>query len=118
AFKDYALSADVLFAFGKASYGDISSQGLMAIADLASQLKNDHSALRHIEVIGHTDPVGSASSNQALGLKRAQTVRQLLIEGGLPADNIGASSRGASELVSAGCSGSKAEQAACTARAE
>lgn len=114
-FKDYALSGDVLFNFGKSGYGDISAQGRQAIRELISQLKTEHAVLEHIEVIGHTDPFGTQASNQALGLKRAQTVRRLLIEGGLPAENIEASSKGSSESVSGDCSGSRAEQIACYA---
>ncbi|MBK5415450.1 OmpA family protein [Pseudomonas sp. TH31] len=115
-FKDYALSGDVLFKFGKSGYSDISVQGRQAIRDLISQLKTEHTALEHVEVIGHTDPFGSVSSNQALGLKRAQTVRRLLIDGGLQASTIEASSVGSSEPVSGSCSGSRAEQIACYAQ--
>lgn len=115
-FKDYALSSDVLFNFGKSGYADISPQGRQAIRDLISQLKSEHAALEHITVIGHTDPIGSAASNQALGLKRAQTVKRLIIDGGLSAMSIDASSRGANEPVSDGCNGSRAEQIVCYAQ--
>ncbi|MFJ2713266.1 OmpA family protein [Pseudomonas sp. NPDC087346] len=66
-------------------------------------MKSDNTPLQHIEVIGHTDAIGSDSSNQALGLKRAQTVRRLLIEGGLPAAS--ARSVGSREPVSGDCDG-------------
>lgn len=113
--KDYALSADVLFKFGKAGYGDISPEGRKAVVELATQIKNDNTNLSHIEVIGHTDPIGSAKANQKLGLERAQTVRKLLIDGGLPAALIWASSKGSSESLSSGCSGTRSEQIACYA---
>lgn len=115
-YKDYALSGDVLFSFGKSGYADISTQGRQAIRDLISQLKSENASLEYIEVIGHTDPIGSPSANQALGLKRAQTVRHLLIDGGLQASAIKASSAGSSEPASGGCSGSRAEQVACYAQ--
>lgn len=115
AFKDYALSGDVLFAFGKSGYQDISSKGLIAISDLIAQLQREHAKLERIQVIGHTDPVGSYSANQALGLKRAQTVRRLLVDGGLPPTVVSARSAGSSEPVTDGCYGSKSEQAACNA---
>lgn len=114
--KEYTLSGDVLFKFGKSGYNDISSSGRQAILDLISQLRNENVNLSHIEVVGHTDPIGSASSNQALGLKRAQTVRRLLIDGGLPSTSVGASSAGANEPLSSGCEGSRAEQIACYAQ--
>lgn len=115
-YKDYTLSGDVLFKFGKAGYDDISSSGRQAIQALISQLRSEHANLSHIEVVGHTDAIGAASYNQALGLKRAQTVRRLLIDGGLPAANIGASSAGANEPLSNGCEGTRAEQIACYAQ--
>lgn len=114
--KEYTLSGDVLFKFGKSGYDDISSGGRQAIQDLISQLRNEHVNLSHIEVVGHTDPIGSAFYNQDLGLKRAQTVRRLLIDGGLPSASIGASSAGANEPLSNGCEGSRAEKIACYAQ--
>ncbi|MBC3438211.1 OmpA family protein [Pseudomonas sp. BW16M2] len=113
--KDYTLSSDVLFRFGKSSYGDISPEGRDAVRQLARQIKADNATLQHIEVIGHTDPIGSAAANQALGLQRAQTVRRVLIDAGLPGSSIQASSRGDSESLSSGCSGSRAEQIDCYA---
>lgn len=114
-FKDYALSGDVLFAFGKSGHQDISHQGRTAIRELITQLHREHAKLERIEVVGHTDPIGSYAANQSLGLKRAQTVRRLLIDGGLSATSINASSAGSSEPVTDECYGSKAEQVACNA---
>lgn len=114
-FKEYSLSSHVLFAFGKSGYADISAEGHQAIRDLISQLKSDQTPLQHVEVIGHTDAIGSASSNQMLGMKRAKTVRRLLIDGGLPATSIGASSAGSREPVTSGCDGSRSEKIACYA---
>ncbi|AVJ22738.1 MULTISPECIES: OmpA family protein [Pseudomonas] len=114
-FQDYALSGDVLFAFGKSGYQDISTRGRTAIRALITQLHREHAKLDRIEVVGHTDPIGSYSANQALGLKRAQTVRRLLVDGGLPAASVTARSVGSSEPVTDECYGSKAEQVACNA---
>lgn len=114
-FKDYALAGDVLFAFGKSGYKDISHKGRAAISQLIAQLHREHTKLERIEVVGHTDPIGSYSANQALGLKRAQTVRRLLVDGGLPASAVTASSAGSSEPVTDECYGNKAEQVACNA---
>ncbi|MGY2377462.1 OmpA family protein [Pseudomonas sp. SDO524_S393] len=115
AFKDYALSSDVLFAFGKSGYQDISSRGRVAILELVTQLNREHAKLDRVVVVGHTDPIGSYQANQALGLKRAQTVRRLLIDGGVPSTAVVARSAGSSEPVTDECYGSKAEQVACNA---
>lgn len=114
-YKDYSLSGDVLFAFGKFSYVDMTREGRYAIRALVNQLKRDSVQPQHVQVIGHTDPIGSSSANVALGLKRAQTVRRLLVEGGLAADKVDAVSAGSDELLIVNCSGTRAEQVACHA---
>lgn len=48
-------------------------------------------------VIGHTDTVGTAASNDALSLQRAMTVRDLLLQAGVPASTIAISGRGERE---------------------
>jgi outer membrane protein OmpA-like peptidoglycan-associated protein len=45
-------------------------------------------------VVGHTDAVGSDQFNDALGLRRAETVRAALIAVGIPAADVQAISRG------------------------
>ena len=52
-----------------------------------------------ITVIGHTDRVGSLESNDLLSLQRAQTVRDLIVQAGIPSDIIGVSGRGEREPV-------------------
>lgn len=55
--------------------------------------------LPDIAVIGHTDSVGGLEFNDQLSLARAQRVRQMLIDRGLPADRIEAAGRGKRELL-------------------
>ena len=50
-------------------------------------------------VIGHTDTVGTSTSNDALSLQRAMTVRDLLVQVGVPASTIAISGRGERELM-------------------
>ena len=45
-------------------------------------------------VTGHTDRVGSVADNDKLSLVRANTVRDLLVAAGVPADRIAVSGRG------------------------
>lgn len=47
-----------------------------------------------VVVIGHTDTMGAAQANVGLGLKRATTVRNLLVNAGLPASAIEVTSHG------------------------
>ncbi len=55
--------------------------------------------LPDIVVIGHTDSVGALEYNDQLSLARAQRVRQMLIDRGLPAERIEAAGRGKRELL-------------------
>lgn len=64
-----------------------------------AELKNR--PLPDIAVIGHTDTVGGMGYNDRLSLARAQRMRDILVEIGLPADHITVSGRGKREpLVS------------------
>jgi outer membrane protein OmpA-like peptidoglycan-associated protein len=60
-------------------------------------------------VIGHTDRVDTMAFNDALSLKRAESVKRWLVEGGVPADAIAVSGRGERELAVQTADG-KAEQ--------
>lgn len=55
--------------------------------------------LPDIVVIGHTDTVGTLEFNDKLSRARAERMRELLIEMGLPGDRIQAAGRGKRELL-------------------
>ena len=55
--------------------------------------------LPDIMVIGHTDTVGTLEFNDQLSRARADRMRELLIERGLPAERIVAAGRGKRELL-------------------
>jgi len=50
-------------------------------------------------VVGHTDTAGNDAFNDALGLRRAETVRAGLVAAGVPAGDVQAISRGKRELA-------------------
>jgi len=56
-------------------------------------------AVPEVIVIGHTDTMGEAKSNVALGLKRAATVRNILVEAGLPVSTVEVVSHGEGDLL-------------------
>ena len=56
-------------------------------------------AVPDVLIVGHTDTTGSRGGNFALGLRRANTVRNLLREDGLPIASIDVVSHGESELL-------------------
>jgi hypothetical protein len=55
--------------------------------------------LPDIAVIGHTDTVGSLDYNDRLSLARAERLREMLVELGIPAQRIAAAGRGERELL-------------------
>jgi outer membrane protein OmpA-like peptidoglycan-associated protein len=55
--------------------------------------------LPDIVVIGHTDTIGSRSYNDRLSLARAERMREMLVERGIPAERIQARGRGERELL-------------------
>ena len=50
-------------------------------------------------VIGHTDTVGSLAYNDKLSLARAERLRDMLVELGIPAERIHVAGRGKRELL-------------------
>jgi outer membrane protein OmpA-like peptidoglycan-associated protein len=52
-----------------------------------------------VVVIGHTDTVGTDEHNDRLSLQRAERLRELLVQGGIPSTGITATGRGKRELL-------------------
>lgn len=55
--------------------------------------------LPDIVVIGHTDTVGGLAFNDRLSLARAQRLREMLVELGIPGERVQAAGRGKRELL-------------------
>lgn len=62
---------------------------------LCSSMQKDPSI--KVNVIGHTDNVGTIRNNNKIGRKRANAVKKLMVGLGAPADNIGIITRGENE---------------------
>ena len=95
--RTFKLSADALFEFAKYGADDILPRGREELAAIASQLKEADSA--SIRIVGHTDRIGSDAANRVLSQRRAQTVREFLVDHGVAASAITAEGRGESEPV-------------------
>jgi outer membrane protein OmpA-like peptidoglycan-associated protein len=52
-----------------------------------------------VAVVGHTDTMGEAKANLALGLKRAMSVRNILVQAGLAPSTVEVSSHGEADLI-------------------
>ncbi|MDR1026985.1 MAG: OmpA family protein [Rickettsiales bacterium] len=84
---------EVKFDFNKS---EIKKEYASVIAKLASAARENKNV--KISVVGHTDTVGSDSYNYALGGRRAESVKKMLIEQGIPASSIIVVSSGKNDL--------------------
>jgi outer membrane protein OmpA-like peptidoglycan-associated protein len=89
------LSGSVLFESGKSELLPAAQVKLNEVAD--ALIKQDKEST--IVVEGHTDSQGSASTNQDLSQRRAQSVRDYLVSRGLAADRLTAQGFGSSRAV-------------------
>ncbi|HEY8329661.1 MAG TPA: OmpA family protein [Rhodanobacter sp.] len=90
-----SLSADALFAFGKAQLKSTDNAELDTLVDkLKAALQIDS-----VQVLGYTDRIGSEQANQKLSTQRAETVRDYLVAHGVPTGVIQAEGRGAADPV-------------------
>ncbi|MBE2895265.1 OmpA family protein, partial [Spirabiliibacterium falconis] len=101
--KQYNLDASALFKFNRAAYGDMLVKGKQEVAAVAADIKQNPAKIKDILVIGYTDPEGNAAYNKALSAKRAQTVKQALVKGGVSGNLILTEGRGQADLVVANC---------------
>lgn len=92
------LSADALFPFDRGDVADVLPGGRADIREIAAKLN----AMRfsHIEVRGYTDRLGDAAYNETLSQRRAEAVKALLVQQGIPADHIDARGFGKQDPVS------------------
>jgi len=87
---DAELSQGVIeFDTGKAVLGP---GGREVLDRLASVLKNAPEA--RLDIVGHTDDVGTAARNQSLSEARAEAVKTYLVEHGVSADRLTARGEG------------------------
>jgi outer membrane protein OmpA-like peptidoglycan-associated protein len=82
----------VFFDFDKA---DITPEAQAVLSDAAKTAKSSGNV--HVQIVGHTDTVGSAAYNMSLSVQRADAVKVELVNDGLSADDIATSGRGFSD---------------------
>jgi len=75
----------------------LTSEG-MSILDHGADLLNSNPAVR-VEIVGHTDSMGSDEYNQRLSERRADTVRAYLESKGISANRLSTSGRGESAPI-------------------
>lgn len=103
--EHYTFSTDALFKFNKDGVEHLVAGGEQKLRALTNSLRKWKS-IEKIEIIGHTDRLGSDSYNDELSGRRAKHVRDYLVERGLSADVILANGHGKSEPL-VHCNGMK-----------
>jgi OOP family OmpA-OmpF porin len=92
--KKVSFSAEDLFAFDKS---ELKPEGKEKLDQLAKDMRSTDN--ESIIATGHTDRIGNKKYNQKLSERRANTVRDYLIAGGISGDQIRAEGRGETDPV-------------------
>jgi len=95
--QNQKLSTDGLFAFGKSEIS-VDGEGRAQLDAFAADLLAGP-PYEIVHVIGHSDRIGNAGANVELSTRRANSVREYLVDKGVPADRITAVGRGSVEPV-------------------
>lgn len=95
-YEKVTISATALFDFDKAT---LKPEGQAAIHDLDETIKAKGASVVDINVIGHTDSVGSEEYNQQLSVRRATAVKDFMVSEGIDASIIDVSGQGESSPV-------------------
>ncbi|MBS9778141.1 MAG: OmpA family protein [Gammaproteobacteria bacterium] len=92
---NFTIGAHTLFATAKA---DLRQAGMAELQALAEKINGKSvkglKSISSVKVVGHTDSRGSVAYNQGLSERRAATVRNYLVQLGVPANMISAYGEG------------------------
>lgn len=97
--KKMFLSNDALFAFGKSDINSISRGGRKEIEKVVEKVK-DYKKIVSIDIVGHSDRIGSEESNQRLSTARAVAVRDYFVSEGIDSARMHINGVGSREPVS------------------
>ena len=79
-YTTHTVSAEVLFDFDKSI---VKEQGKMELRRIGDIIKKQGMTVGDIDVVGHTDSVGTDAYNQALSVRRAAAVKEVLVGAGV-----------------------------------
>ena len=95
-YEKHTMSATTLFDFNKTL---LKEQGKAELQQLGASIRSQGISVGDIDVVGHTDSIGSASYNQRLSMRRAMAVKYYLVKQGINAGIIDVSGMGKTEPV-------------------
>ena len=104
------LKADALFAFDQGHLGGMLPAGRTELDKVAEKIRTGYARVDSIELVGHTDRLGSDAYNMRLSQERADTVKSYLQQHGVAAP-ISAIGKGETQPVTHGCVGEIATRA-------
>ncbi|ETD72358.1 membrane protein [Pelistega indica] len=108
--EQVTLAADALFQFDKSNPSDLLAEGKKTLDELVTKITEGYATVDRIDLVGHTDRLGTEAYNYNLGLNRAKTVKAYLEQGGISAP-ISVASAGESQPVTKDCVGERATPA-------
>ncbi|NOT18600.1 MAG: OmpA family protein [Sulfuriferula sp.] len=94
----YLLETDALFAFNQAGVEYLVLGGRHKLDKLIATMKAWHS-ITQIEIDGHADRLGKTSYNQQLSTRRAEKIRDYLVQHGIAANLVTVKGAGTSDPV-------------------
>ncbi len=96
-YEKLSLSANALFAFDSA---ELTPEGMSSLQALGDKIRSKSAQVVDIDIIGHTDSMGSEEYNQQLSMRRATAMKDFLVsEKGFDASIIDVSGMGESTPV-------------------
>ncbi len=101
--ETFVLLADTLFKFDKSGRDEMLPGGKQRIDAIAQRLKS-YQSIATLNIVGHTDRLGSDAYNNPLSARRASSVQAILESMGVKAAKVQASGRGKGDPVTTTCS--------------
>ena len=102
--RRFTLSGATLFKFDGWKPAALLPGGRREIEKIAAQLQGDYIRIDRLEIVGHTDRLGSSAYNSRLSKNRADTVAAMLRDLGVKSTAVGVRGVGEAEPVTTDCS--------------
>jgi outer membrane protein OmpA-like peptidoglycan-associated protein len=97
--EQFTIEGEALFPFAQSSLDSMLPGGRAELDAAIAKIRTE-TGMTNVDVVGHTDRIGSDESNHALSLARAETVKRYLAARGIDAARIRADGVGSSQSVS------------------
>lgn len=95
--REFNLSTDTLFDFGKSGVLDMKAKGRQSLEQFAALLRKEYNREPQLVLTGYTDRIGTPEASRALALARAQSVAEILRRSGISQSHISAEGKGSED---------------------